>query len=136
MPETFDLDRILDGVAKEPVKEAPKLVTNIKGLPEGHTYFTEVGYSQRYPWVEIKRSASGKTIWLAKIIVARDPEWKPHITPGGFAGHCDNQSEQTWLFGQIAPLQTTSIRQTKLGWSREGVRFIENQAVEFCDYNF
>ena len=107
--------------------------TNIKSLPEG-TYFTEVGYSEYYPWVEVKRTA--KTVTLAKVMVARDPDWKPEITPGGFLGHCSNQSDQTWLFYKVNPDHTTTIRMTKRGWARGGVRFVEGWAVEFYEWNF
>lgn len=108
--------------------------TNIKGLPEGRNYFTEIGYSQSYPWVELKRTA--KTVTLAKVDVKRDPDWHPHILPGGFAGHCDNQSEQTWLFDKIDEGHKRIVRWTKRGWANGGVRFIEGQAREFYDYNF
>lgn len=111
-----------------------ELQTNIKGLPENFTYFTEYGYSQSYPWVEIARTA--KTVTLAKVVVKADPEWKPNILPGGFAGHCDNQHAQTWLFDKIDVYHTVTIRATKLGWSRKGVKFRENVAREFYDYNF
>jgi len=111
------------------------MYTNIKGLPEGK-YFSEIGYSQSYPWVEISRTA--KTVTLAKVEVKADPEWlaKRDFQPGGFAGHCSNQSEQTWLFDGINEARTLTIRATKLGWSRKGVRFVEDRAVEFYDYNF
>lgn len=107
--------------------------TNIKNLPEGK-YFTEVGYSQTYPWAEVKRTA--KTVTLAKVNVERDPEWKPEIIPGGFAGHCTNQSDQTWNFAGINESHTVTIRKTKHGWSRKGVVFMEDVAREFYDYNF
>lgn len=107
--------------------------TNIKNLPEGK-YFTEVGYSQQYPWTEIARTA--KTVTLAKVCVRVDPEWKPEMYAGGFAAHCSNQSEQTWLFLGVNPTQTVTVRQTKRGWASKGVRFIEDRAVEFYDYNF
>jgi hypothetical protein len=107
--------------------------TNIKNLPEGK-YFTEIGYSQSYPWVEVKRTA--KTVTLAKVNVEKDPDWKPEIQPGGFCGHCSNQHAQTWLFGDIDLNQTKTIRKTKLGWSHSGVKFIEDRAREFYDYNF
>jgi hypothetical protein len=110
-----------------------KVHTNIKGLPPGN-YFTEYGYSQSYPWVEVSRTL--KTITLAKVQVKKDPDWKPHFIAGGFAGHCTNQSGQTWLFDKINPLQLTVIRTTKIGWSRGGVRFDEGRAIEFYDYNF
>lgn len=108
--------------------------TNIKNLPEGHNYFTEWGYSQSYPWVEIKRTA--KTVTLAKVEVGPDPEWKPEIISGGFAGHCTNQHEQTWLFKKIEGRITKTIRLTKQGWARKGVQFSEGVAREFYDYNF
>lgn len=108
--------------------------TNIKNLPEGNNYFTEWGYSQSYPWVEISRTA--KTVTLAKVNVTKDPDWKPSITPGGFCGHCDNQHEQTWLFANINPEYKMTVRQTKRGWAHKGVRFSEGVAREFYDYNF
>lgn len=107
--------------------------TNIKNLPEGE-YFTEVGYSQSYPWVVISRTA--KSVKLAKVIVKADPEFKPNIIPGGFAGHCDNQHEQTWLFDRIHTDFTKTIRMTKKGWAHKGVRFWEGVAREFYDWNF
>ena len=113
------------------------MYTNIKNLPlEGNVYFTERGYSQSYPWVVISRSESGKTLTLAKVKVAADPEWKPEFHIGGFAAHCSNQSEQTWLFDEIDYEYTTQIRLTKKGWSHKGTRFTEDRAVEFYDYNF
>lgn len=107
--------------------------TNIKNLPEG-SYFTEIGYSQSYPWVEIARTAT--TVTLAKVEVQPDPEWKPEMHAGGFAAHCSNQHAQTWLFGRINREHTCTIRRTKRGWARKGVRFIEGRAREFYDYNF
>lgn len=110
--------------------------TNIKGLPEGKKYFSEVGYSQTYPWVVVSETAMTKT--LAKVNVKRDPEWKPHIIPGGFAGHCDNQHEQTWLFDKIDEARTMTIQMSKKhgDWRHKGVRFLEDVATEFYDYNF
>ncbi len=107
--------------------------TNIKGLPEGK-YFTEIGYSQQYPWVEIKRTAH--TVTLARVIVQADPDWKPEIVPGGFAGHCTNQDRQTWLYKGVKPTSVRVIRKTKHGWSCRGTRFVEGRAVEFYDWNF
>lgn len=107
--------------------------TNIKGLPEGK-YFTEIGYSQSYPWMEIKRTAT--TVTLARVIVERDPEFTPEIVPGGFVGHCTNQHAQTWLYRGIKPTDTVTIRKTQRGWSNKGVKFIEDLALEFYDWNF
>jgi len=110
-----------------------KTFTNIKNLPEGK-YFTETGYSQSYPWVEIKRTA--KTVTLAKVNIAPDPEWKPEMIPGGFSAHCTNQSDQTWLYDGYDMSNTRTIRMTKKGWAHKGTRYIEDRAVEFYDYNF
>jgi len=107
--------------------------TNIKNLPEG-TYFTEHGYSQSYPWKEISRTAM--TVKLARVRVARDPAWKPEMIPGGFAAHCTNQHDQTWLFEAVDMNHTTTIRMTKKGWARKGTKFTEGRAIEFYDYNF
>lgn len=107
--------------------------TNIKNLPEGN-YFTEIGYSQSYPWVEIKRTA--KTVTVAKVFVLPDPEWKPEIVPGGFAGHCTNQHLQTWLYGGIEKDRIITLRETNIGWSYKTTRFVEGMAREFYDYNF
>jgi len=119
-------------------------MTNIKGLPplsEDRKYFTEQGYSQSYPWVEIKRTA--KTVTLAKVNIKRDPEWKPNITPGGFVGHCDNQSEQTWLYDGVDENYTKTVRLVKSCyagenqmWTYKGTKFYEDRAIEFYDYNF
>lgn len=109
--------------------------TNIKNLPEGK-YFTEYGYSQSYPWFVVKRTE--KTVTLARVEVETDPEWlaKRGFHAGGFCGHCSNQHEQTWLFTSITPWCTKVIRKTKTGWSHKGVKFIEDRAIEFYDYNF
>tara|TARA_R110000868_G_scaffold186079_4_gene428308 strand:- start:4940 stop:5293 length:354 start_codon:yes stop_codon:yes gene_type:complete len=113
--------------------------TNIKNLPEGRNYFTERGYSQSYPWVEVSRSPSGKTVKLVRVNTAADPEWmaKRIFDVGGFCGHCLNQEEQTWLFKDLDPeTSPISVRMTKRGWARNGVIFYENRAIEFYDYNF
>ena len=107
--------------------------TNIKNLPEGN-YFTEWGYSQSYPWIEISRTS--KTVKVARVRVKPDPEWKPEIIPGGFAGHCTNQHAQTWLFDNVSAIETRILRLTKKGWSLKGVRYSEGVAREFYDYNF
>lgn len=109
------------------------MYTNIKNLPEGE-YFTEHSYSQSYPWVVVSKTE--KTKKLAKVVTTRDPDWKPRFLPGGFCAHCENQSDQTWLFDKVDLTYTRVIRLTKNGWMSKGVRFTINQAVEFYDYNF
>lgn len=111
--------------------------TNLKGLPEltdGRTYFTECGYSQKYPWVEIRRTE--KTVTLAKVNIKPDPDWKPEMHAGGFSAHCSNQSDQTWLYAGVDESNTRVVRMTKRGWASQGTRFLEHQAIEFYDYGF
>lgn len=108
--------------------------TNIKGLPEGRNYFTEVRHSDKEPWVEISRTA--KTVTLAKVNVSTDPSWEPKFEAGGFVANCSNQHEQTWLFDSIDETYTITIRQTKQGWSHRGTKYLEGQARRFYDYNF
>jgi hypothetical protein len=106
--------------------------TNIKNLPAGE-YMTRCGYSDRDVWAVIKSTAKTKT--LAKVEVERDPSWKPEFIPGGFAAHCTNQYDQTWLYTCIDREHTVTIRDTKRGWARKGERYIEG-ARQFYDYNF
>jgi len=108
--------------------------TNIKNLPAGNTYFSECGYSDTRVWVEVKRTA--KTVTLAPVEVERDPEWKPDFSVGGFAGHCNNQSDQTWLFDHIDYRINRTVRMTIKGWSYRGITFVENTARYLYDYNF
>jgi len=108
--------------------------TNIKNLPENGNYFTEYGYSDCNPWVEVKRTA--KTVTVAPVLVKADPDWKPNFIPGGFAAHCENQGQQTWLYDGVDESVTRTIRMTKKGWSDRGIQFGENTARRFYDYNF
>ena len=115
--------------------------TNLVGLPNGPTnkYFTERGYSQSYPWKMLKQSASGKTLTLARVKTQPDPAWKDKINfiPGGFSAQCSNQNQQTWLYDGIQTDHTITIRKNKRGiWMNKGVKFSEDVAVYFYDYNF
>lgn len=108
--------------------------TNIKNLPPGE-YVTELGYSQSCAWKVIKKTA--KTMTIQAVRTKRDPEWKPEMHAGGFCAHCSNQHSQTWLYDGLLGVQPTRvIRKTKKGWSLRGVRYVENCARRFYDYNF
>lgn len=106
---------------------------NIKNLPAGD-YFTEIGYSQSYPWVVIKRTP--KTATLAKVNVKADPDWKPEFSDGGFVANCSNQSDQTWLFDSVNENYTKTVRLSKNGWTSKGTKFVEDLASHYYDYNF
>jgi chromosome condensin MukBEF MukE localization factor len=113
--------------------------TNIIGLPEGE-YVTESMYTDAHAWVVLGRTA--KTLTVAKVLVKRNLDWKPEFIAGGFAGHCVNNSEQTWLFDRISN-ETKVLRLVKsrytgsdMMWGYKGEKFIANGAVEMYDYNF
>lgn len=123
------------------IRSYEAFTTNIKGLPEGE-YLTETGYSQTYAWRVIGKTAT--TMTLQMVAVERDPEWKPEIYAGGFAGHCANQSEQTWRFAGYYEGGETTVRlkksrycgSDKLWGDKHGREFVANGARHFYDYNF
>jgi len=107
-------------------------------------YLTKTGYSQSYPFKVVGQSASGKTLHLKPVKVARDPEWQPEMHPGGFAAHCSNQSDQTWLYDGVeddAPVTKVRLKKSRYGgsdllWGSKYSEFIAGGAVYFYDYNF
>lgn len=108
--------------------------TNIKNLPENAKYMTMLCYSDAKPYVVVKETA--KTKVLSPVLVERDPDWKPEMHPGGFAAHCSNQSEQTWLYDGVDEEMQIRVYKTKRGWGWKGTRFAEDRATYFYDYNF
>lgn len=119
-----------------------KFSTNIKNLPEGE-YVTLAMYSDTSPYMVVGRTE--KTIKVVPVSVKRDPEWKPEIIAGGFAGHCTNQDEQTWLFDRVRDdIEPVTLRLCKSKycgsdklWSSPRLgRFIANGARKKHDYNF
>lgn len=111
-----------------------KVETNIKGLPEGE-YFTAYGYSQSYPFLVVRRTPS--TVTLRELVVGPDPDWKPEMIKGGFAGHCVNQNSQTWVYAGLQDGPDIVVRKGRTGkWSKQGISFVEGRARYFYDYNF
>lgn len=112
-------------------------MANVKNAPEA-IYFVRYGYSQVYPYVLVRMSPSGKTAYLRAVDTKSDPDWAPHILPGGFCGHCDNQHAQTWLYDGLSSREI-AVRKNKNGrWMRLGEYFAEDQngPSYFYDYNF
>jgi hypothetical protein len=50
------------------------------------------------PATVIKRTPSFCVVRIDK--AERDPSWQPNIIPGGFAGHCENNNQQRWVFSE------------------------------------
>jgi hypothetical protein len=100
-------------------------------------YANRIGYSQVYPY-EIIRVISDKTIEVREMEALPDPNWKPRILPGGFAGHCENQYEQTWIIVSNTKNPVIRIRKRKDGqwYSNMGRHVFEDKPRYFYDYNF
>jgi hypothetical protein len=94
-------------------------------------------YSDAHAGTVIKKTKTSVTV--QRDVATIDPNFKPEITPGGFAGHCTNQGDQKYTYEQNPNGQTVTFR-----WSKKYNRFMNNQQVrtiskgrrEFYDYNF
>jgi hypothetical protein len=93
-------------------------------------------YSDRTACTVIRVSPSGKTIWMQEDTAVLD-DWKPEFDAGGFAGHCVNNTEQTYKYSPNpdGPVHRASRR--KDGWFRttNGEPVIPGRR-HFHDYNF
>ena len=100
-------------------------------------YANQFGYSDVSP-NEIVRAVSAITLEIRAMRAERDPEWKPEIIPGGFAGHCVNQHEQRWIITSDLNAPVIRIRLGKKGWKdRHGNRYnVSDSPRKFYDYNF
>jgi hypothetical protein len=108
---------------------------NVKNAPEGR-YFVESGWSDQHPWVVVGESPSGKTLTVVPVDVEKDPSFKPNFIAGGFAGHCDNQHEQTWIYVGKCPMRKRTIRMGKNGWAGGQFKETPKGPYYFYDYNF
>ena len=93
-------------------------------------------YSDRTACTVIRISPSGKTLWMQQDTSVLD-DWKPEFIPGGFAGHCVNNAEQTY---QYSPNPQGTVHRASLrkdGWFRttNGEAVVPGRR-QFHDYNF
>ena len=95
------------------------------------------GYSDVYPY-EVVRVISDKTIEVREMKVSSDPAWKPNMIPGGFAAHCTNQLDQTWIIESDPSIATMRVRKRKDGkwYSKMGRHVLSEKPKYFYDYNF
>jgi hypothetical protein len=100
-------------------------------------YANEIGYSDVEPH-EVVCEVSAKTLEIRAMDAERDPTWKPEFIPGGFAGHCINQSEQRWTYASNEQRPIIRIRLSKRGWKdKHGNRYVlADKPRKFYDYNF
>ncbi len=93
-------------------------------------------WSDRNAATVIRVTRSTVTVRQDKATI--NPEFKPEIIPGGFAGHCVNQDEQTYTYKPDA-----KGREYTFHWSRKYQRYgqpgnltLSKGRHEFYDYNF
>lgn len=95
------------------------------------------GYSDVTPF-EIVRIISDKTIEIREMDAER--AFTPEIIPGGFAGHCTNntESQQQWVITSNTERPVIRARLQKDGsWKSElGKHKLSDKPRKFYDYNF
>jgi hypothetical protein len=100
-------------------------------------FCNRIGYSDVTPF-EIVRVISDKTIEIREMDAERD--FQPEFIPGGFAGHCTNNSEneQKWIIKSNPENPIIRCRLQKNGqWkSAYGRHTIDDKPRKFYDYNF
>lgn len=102
------------------------------------TYANKIGYSDISPF-EVLRTIDKKTLEIRTMLVERDLTWKPVFDIGGFAGHCENQEDQKWIYQLDPSGYVRRIRLHKDGWWRDkdGNKFkLGEYPIRHYDYNF
>lgn len=99
---------------------------------------TIVLYSDQHACTVISRTAKSITVQQDKAIL--DPNFKPEIIPGGFAGHCVNQEEQTYTYepnpnGRISTYRWSDKYGQFRSTGDQSIKII-NGRYEYYDYNF
>jgi len=102
------------------------------------THANHLGYSDVNPF-EVVRHVSDKCIEVRAMEAERD--FQPNIVPGGFAGHCTNntESEQKWKITSNPDNPVRRVRLHKNGQWKDshGNRYQPaNAPRKFYDYNF
>ena len=93
-------------------------------------------WSDRHAATVIKVTKSSVTVQQDKAIL--DPNFKPEWIPGGFAGHCVNQDEQTYTYERDPNGRIYTFRwSNKYGqYGQPGDLTLGKGRHEFYDYNF
>lgn len=92
-------------------------------------------YSDKEAFTVIKRTA--KTLTIQRDTAILNPDFVPEWIAGGFAGHCINQSEQTYTYERNPNGATYTARwsEKRGSWVVNGNNVIIGRH-EFYDYNF
>jgi hypothetical protein len=102
------------------------------------TFAARLGYSDVHPY-EVIRHVTDKTIEIREMDAKID--FQPTIVPGGFAGHCTNntEGEQKWIITSNENNRIIRIRLHKNGQWKDanGNRYqLGDKPRKFYDYNF
>lgn len=94
-------------------------------------------WTDKHAFTVIKRTAKTVTIQRDKVTLSKD--FHPEIIPGGFAGHCVNQNEQTYTYERDPHGEVYTCRWSdRLGGFKNPYK--DSRLVigrhEFYDYNF
>lgn len=84
----------------------------------------------------IKVTPKTLTLQRDKAILSKD--FKPEWVSGGFAGHCENQEEQSYTYEQNpnGRIVKAYYSEAKRGWYVEKTLRVSKGRHEFYDYNF
>ncbi len=102
------------------------------------TFANHIGHSDVNPY-EVIRHVTDKTVEIRKMNAER--AFQPNIIPGGFAGHCTNNTErdQQWNITSDESRPLIRIRLHKDGQWKDahGNRYqLGDKPRKFYDYNF
>lgn len=86
----YCIEKLLEKIHKF---DSTHLVPSNAKVGEGATVLL---WSDRHAGTIVK--VTPKTIQIRRDKAVLDPNWKPEIIPGGFAGHCVNQADQSYTY--------------------------------------
>lgn len=116
----IDLDNLMRQ-AHEEIKEGDGITINL--------------WSDSHAYTVIKRTPSTITVQRDKAIL--DKNFKPEWIAGGFAGHCTNQDEQSYIYERNEKGEVLTLRYSKkYGRFMYLEKSISIGRHEFYDYNF
>jgi hypothetical protein len=93
-------------------------------------------WSDAHAATVIKKTKTTVTVQYDKATL--DPNWKPEWIPGGFAGHCVNQDEQTYTYERNpnGRIETYHWSNKYCSYGQPGNLRLTKGRREFYDYNF
>lgn len=129
--------------AKRAAAKAAAAPVAAPAIDPAKAFANMIGYTDIEPY-EVVRVVSEQTMEIRRMKATLSPDWKPEISPGGFAGHCSNQHSQVWLYESDESAPVIRMRKVKpkhsnrmLSWkSAYGHHRLSDKPCKFHDYNF